>query len=472
MDTSDKRTEPIIEYERQPVPEKSLLGFKSFVWQYAGEHIAGTELMIGPLFVVHGVSAKDVIFGLIVGNLLAVLSWTFMTAPIATRMRLTLYYQLEKICGRKLVTLYDLANGAMFTLLAGAMITVSTTSLGAIFGVKMPGLYDRLPSGIGWILCIIVVGFLFSIVAAYGYKTLARFAAIAAPWMIVMFLAFGIIGLKNLGMNSWGEFWKIAETTIWKGGDPLPGQSKFTFWHVMFFAWFCNMAWHIGMADLSLFRYAKKSWYGIASAAGMYIGHFMAWISAGILYALQLKENPMNVDVLPGPLAQRACGLVGLICVIVAGWTTANPTLYRAGLAFQAIFPRSSRFKVTLVVGAIATIAGMFPGIVMKLLDFVALWGMILMPMGAVIFIDFWLFPKLKLRQNFAEFFGTSFNPAAGVAWLGTVAICSTLVLNGTIEIFFVSLPGWFLTGLIYIVISYLIQNRIKLDTINQKTAV
>jgi purine-cytosine permease-like protein len=239
----------------------------------------------------------------------------------------------------------------------------------------------------------------------------------------------------------------------------------------MFFAWFCNMAWHIGMADLSLFRYAKKSWYGIASAAGMYIGHFMAWISAGILYALQLKENPMNVDVLPGPLAQRACGLVGLICVIVAGWTTANPTLYRAGLAFQAIFPRSSRFKVTLVVGAIATIAGMFPGIVMKLLDFVALWGMILMPMGAVIFIDFWLFPKLKLRQNFAEFSDTSFNPAAGVAWLGTVAICSTLVLNGTIEIFFVSLPGWFLTGLIYIVISYLIQNRIKLDTINQKTA-
>jgi purine-cytosine permease-like protein len=425
--------------------------------------------MIGPLFVVHGVSAKDVIFGLIIGNLLAVLSWTFMTAPIATRVRLTLYYQLEKICGRTLVTLYDLANGAMFTLLAGAMITVSTTSLGAILGIKMPGLYDRLPSGIGWIICIIAVGFLFSIVAAYGYKTLARFATIAAPWMIVMFLAFGIIGLKDLGMNSWGEFWKIAETTIWKGGDPLPGQSKFTFWHVMFFAWFCNMAWHIGMADLSLFRYAKKSWYGVASAAGMYIGHFMAWISAGILYALQLKQDPTNVDVLPGPLAQRACGLVGLICVIVAGWTTANPTLYRAGLAFQAIFPKSSRFKVTLIVGAVATIAGMFPGIVMKLLDFVALWGMILMPMGAVIFIDFWLFPKLKLKQNFAELSGMSFNPAAGCAWLGTVAVCSYLVLNGTIEIFFVSLPGWFFTGIIYIAGSYLIQNSKKYLIISQR---
>ena len=47
----------------------------------------------------------------------------------------------------------------------------------------------------------------------------------------------------------------------------------------MFFAWFCNMAMHIGMADLSVFRFARKSWYGVATAAGMYLGHFMAWIA-------------------------------------------------------------------------------------------------------------------------------------------------------------------------------------------------
>ena len=92
------------EYEREPVPERARLGFRSFVGMYAGEHTAGTELMIGPLFVAAGVSAFDLLVGLFVGNLLAVLSWMFMTAPIATRARLTLYYQLEKICGRSLVT--------------------------------------------------------------------------------------------------------------------------------------------------------------------------------------------------------------------------------------------------------------------------------------------------------------------------------------------------------------------------------
>src|SRR3990170_8635924 len=94
------------EYEREPVPERALLGFKSFVGMYAGEHTAGTELMIGPLFVAAGVSAYDLIVGLLLGNLLAVLSWTFLTAPIATRQRLTLYCQLEKVCGRRLVVLF------------------------------------------------------------------------------------------------------------------------------------------------------------------------------------------------------------------------------------------------------------------------------------------------------------------------------------------------------------------------------
>ena len=49
------------EFEREPVPERARLGFKSFVGMYAGEHTAGTELMIGPLFVASGVSAFDLV---------------------------------------------------------------------------------------------------------------------------------------------------------------------------------------------------------------------------------------------------------------------------------------------------------------------------------------------------------------------------------------------------------------------------
>jgi purine-cytosine permease-like protein len=460
------------EFEREPVPEKSLLGFKNFVGMYAGEHCAGTELMLGPLFVAAGVSAYDLIVGLLLGNLLAVLSWTFLTAPIATHARLTLYYQLEKICGRQLVTLYNLANGVMFCFLAGSMITVSATAVGVMtqgtqLEFAMPQLDDVYPNSVGWVLAVLAVGVLVSFVAAYGYKFVSRVANIAAPWMVLVFLAFGFVGFREfLGatdteIHSASALWELASTHIWKGGDPLPGQVKFTFWHVVFFGWFCNMAMHVGMSDLTIFRYARHSWYGLATASGMYVGHYMAWISASILYALQLHNDPSNTDVLPGPLAYQAAGVAGLICVIVAGWTTANPTIYRAGLAFQAIMPSVSRYKVTLATGLIATIAGMFPAIAMKLLGFVAIYGMLLMPMGAVVFVDFYLLRKFGLESNYAEVSRKSFNWAAGLAWFITLGTCWYLVTYAGVDLFFVSLPGWFVAAILYIVLSKFYQRKV-----------
>jgi len=452
--------EPVNEYERERVPERALLGFKSFVGQYAGEHTAGTELMIGPLFVAAGVSAFDIVVGLLVGNLLAVLSWVFLTAPIATRARLTLYYQLEKICGRNLVTLYNLANGVMFCFLAGAMVTVNATAAGVWFDFRMPGLNDLYPNSIGWVIAVLIMGAMITFVAAYGYNFVARVANVAAPWMVLVFIAYGLVGLRQLGIDSPSGFWTKAQELVWRGGAPLPGQVKFTFWHVAFFAWFCNMAMHIGMADLSVLRYARKSWYAVATAAGMYLGHFTAWLAASVLYALQLHTTPENTAVLPGPLAYNACGVAGVICVIVAGWTTANPTIYRAGLAFQAIAPRSSRYRVTLLTGAIATLAGMFPAIAMKLLDFVALYGLVLMPMGAVVFVDFWLSRRLRFRANYAEFSGTRFNWAAGLTWILTLLSCLLAVNLGGIQIFFVGLPGWFFAAVVYVVLSRLYQRK------------
>ena len=222
MDIEEKQAKTSVadEFERQPVPQNALLGFKSFIGMYAGEHCAGTELMIGPLFVAAGVSAFDVVMGLFVGNALAVLSWMFLCAPIATRSRLTMYYQLGKICGRKLVTIYNLANGVMFCFLAGAMITVSATALGVWFDFKMPGLNDFYPNSIGWVLAVLVVWALISFIAAYGYKTVAKFANIAAPWMVLVFLAFGLIGLRDFindagkSVNSIGDIWQRSTCRI------------------------------------------------------------------------------------------------------------------------------------------------------------------------------------------------------------------------------------------------------------------
>jgi purine-cytosine permease-like protein len=317
---------------------------------------------------------------------------------------------------------------------------------------------------VGWVLAVLAVGVAISLVAAYGYAMVSRIANYAAPWMVLVFLAFGLVSLRQFivetgsTIESAGDLWTLANTHLWKGGDPLPGKVKFTFWHVTFFAWFCNMAMHIGMSDLSVLRYAKKSWYAVASAGGMYLGHFLAWLAASLLYALQLHLNPADTSVLPGPLAYRACGIAGLICVIIAGWTTANPTIYRAGLAFQAIMPKKSRFAVTIGTGLLATIAGMFPAFAMRLLDFVAIYGLLLMPMGAIVFVDFWLSKRMGFQSNYAEKAGFSFNWAAFLTWVVTLGMCVLLNIYGEMQIFFLSLPGWFLAVALYIALSKLTQ--------------
>ncbi|UZR93760.1 purine-cytosine permease family protein [Chondrinema litorale] len=481
MNIETSKTKPankaqgVNEYERERVPDSKLKGIGSFVGMYAGEHAAGTEFVIGPLFVAHGVSAVELVIGLLIGNLLAVLSWALICAPIAVKNRITLYYQLEKICGSKLVNFYNIANGLMFCFLAGSMIAVSATAIGIPFNMKMPGLNDFYPNSISWILAVFFVGAIITVVAMRGYEMVAKVANIAAPWMILVFLSAGIAVLPELGVSSIGEFWSVAKEKIWVGAT-ASDVSKFNFWHVTFFAWFANMAMHIGMADMSVLRYAKKWQYGFSSATGVYIGHYMAWIAAGILYSVvliqivpegyTLAEYLPQVTsgdlppVAPGPLAFNAAGLAGAICVVIAGWTTANPTIYRAGLAFQSIFPKQNRMQVTMIAGAVATIGAIFPALVMKLLDFVALYGLVLMPMGAVIFIDHYFMKKFNLHSNYAELAGIKFNAPAGIAWIVTLCICVGLNIFGGVEIFFLGLPGWFIAAILYIVSSKIAQKK------------
>lgn len=458
------QNEVVGEFERTPVPTSKLKSWKSFLGMYAGEHAAGTEFVIGPLFLTTGVSAFDLIIGLLLGNLMAVLSWRFLTASIGVRYRLTLYYQLEKICGNKLVVIYNFANGILFCFLAGAMITVSATAVGIPFDMAMPKLTDTLPNGPTWILIVLSLGVLISLIAAKGFATVSKAANWMSPVIVFGFLAAGIVSLNQLGVGSFSDFW-----ALWgEGSDPFPGQMKYTFWHVFFWSWFANAAMHIGMSDLTVFRYAKNPNAGWTTAAGMYVGHYMAWIAAALLYAVYLQspeaklllQNGEAPPVAPGPLAYNALGAFGILVVILAGWTTANPTIYRAGLAFQALLPKASTFWVTLLAGSVATLAGLFPSFAMKLLDFVALYGFILAPVGAIIVFEHYFYKPFGIIPHYAEKKGLTFNSSVLLAWLLAAGGFYFWSQSQGIFLSFMTLPAWLCCGLLFLVLSKQMQRR------------
>ncbi len=429
---------------------------------YAGEHAAGTEFVIGPLFLTAGVSAFDLIIGLLLGNFMAVLSWRYLTAEIAVKYRTTLYFHLEKIAGRKLVILYNLANGILFCFLAGSMITVSATAVGIPFDMEMPRLTDTMPNGITWVVIVLILGALIAVIAARGYDTVSKAANWMAPVIVIGFVAAGIVALGQLGVGSFSEFWNI-----WgQGSEPFPGQIKYTFWHVVIWSWFCNAAMHVGMSDLSVFRFAKRAQSGWTTAAGMYVGHYMAWIAAALLYAVYLRSpeaqtllgNGQAPSVAPGPLAYNALGVFGIIVVILAGWTTANPTIYRAGLAFQAILPKLSTFWVTIIAGALATVAGLFPAFAMKLLDFVAVYGFILAPVGAIIVFEHFFAEKTGIKAFYAEKSGTTFNTSVFLAWLLSGGLFYFISIQFGVFLSFLTLPAWMMAGVLYLVLSKAMQ--------------
>mgnify|MGYP003305541339 CR=1 FL=1 len=179
--------------------------------------------------------------------------------------------------------------------------------MGVPTGLEMPKLTDVMPKNISWIVIVIIIGSLTTWVAAKGYTMVSKAANWMSPIIILSFLACGIVAVSRLEINSFSDF-----ISIWgNGSKPFPGQIKYTFWHVCFWSWFANAAMHIGMSDLSVFRYAETPSAGWTTAVGMYIGHYIAWIAAALLYAVYIQSPEAQAflakgaapSVAPGPLA-------------------------------------------------------------------------------------------------------------------------------------------------------------------------
>ena len=184
--------------------------------------MAATEFVIGATFVSLGASTRDILFGLLIGIALAVLSWTFLTSPIAVQTRLSLYTYLNKIAGT-MTKLYNWANAIIFTVISAAMITVSASAVRLLFGI--PVQLNWYSTNISFILVVIGVGIVVVFVAIYGFSTVASFSGICAPWLFTLFFAGALALLPALSnwvigstsIASMKEFIMIGDHSIWKG---------------------------------------------------------------------------------------------------------------------------------------------------------------------------------------------------------------------------------------------------------------
>jgi MFS superfamily sulfate permease-like transporter len=183
----------------------------------------------------------------------------------------------------------------------------------------------------------------------------------------------------------------------------------------------------------------------------MLFGHYIAWIAAGIMgagAAVILGKTIVELD--PGDVAYYALGWSGFVIVIVAGWTTAITNLYRAGLAAQAIFSSFSRKKTTMVVGMAMVAIACFPFVFSQILPLLTYAGLLVVPVGAIVFAEHQLFPKIGYTRYWSKFQDFTHSLPALASWgLGLVFGFGLNFLD-VISFFYLFIPTWIFTIIVY----------------------
>lgn len=459
---SELYDKPIAEMDDEllPIPKHRLHGAGHFLGLYGAEHVAATEFVIGAAFVAMGASIKDILIGLLIGNALAAMSFWLITAPIAVKTRLSLYTYLDYHMGEKVSKIYNGANVLIFAAISAAMITVSATALRVLFEIP-PQVYPY-PTNIYFALIAASASVIAVLVAYFGFNVVAEFASICTPWLMMMFTAGGMVLIPSLNetltgyttLSSFSDFVNLAGATVFTGinaeGEPGIGMLE-----VAGFAWAANTFAHFGLIDMALLRYARKSIYGLCTGTGMMFGHYVAWISAALMGAATAQIMQLSIAVVsPGDVAYYALGATGFVIVIIAGWTTANPNLYRAGLAAQAVFPNIPRQKITLIVGAVVVVGSCFPFIYRSILPILAYAGLVLVPIGGIVFAEQHIFPRLGYKSNWHRLKGVKDNMPALITWGISLVFAFALNAINVIPFVYLFLPTWALSIICYTVLA------------------
>ena len=445
--------------EERPVPASRLSGLGDFLGIYGGEHSAATEFVIGALLVTWGVPAKELLVGLAVGNFLATLMYVLCTAPIAVDTRLSLFAYLRKVAGPWFQRAYNVVWGVTSIFYAAAMTAIASTSIKEVFA--LPVQLEWYPTSPGSVALTLALAAVTVFVAAYGFKGVAKFSSVCAPWMIAMFFCGAAVSLPVLcretgfgAVRGAGDFMRLLETHVFTGNVP-EGQAHLTWMHVAAFAWMCNLAYHAGLTDMSIFRFAKRKSYGWVGLYGMYVGHFFAWTCAGVMgatAALLAGKGLSQLD--SGAVAGSVLGTAGLLAVVAAGWTTATPNIYRAACSFATFAPRWTLRKLSFAVGAAIAALACFPA-VMRIDKIVNAAVLVLPSVGAICLVEHWLFPRIGLTRYWNLYSGRRVNPAALCAWLVSSAFAVAGMAFGWMHPFFLFLPTFLIAAVAYIALAW-----------------
>jgi cytosine permease len=108
----------------------------------------------------------------------------------------------------------------------------------------------------------------------------------------------------------------------------------------------------------------------------------------------------------------------------------------------------------------VTTAIACFPFVFTKLLSFVGIMGLMLVPIGAVIVTEHWIMPRLGMTRYWSNYRKNNINYAAVITWFASLALAFALEQSGTLHLFFLLTPVWLFATASYLLLASMMGAR------------
>ena len=215
-----------------------------------------------------------------------------------------------------------------------------------------------------------------TVTTIYGFRAIDRLALIAVPFLLLSLVAVVVLSLRKtpfselLAIEGEGITMPTAISAV--VGAAIVGV--------------------VLTPDLT--RYARNTRdCVVASFLGQGGGMSIAYIF-GMIPVLAWNElEPMTYMFMMG------FGVIALVVLVLATWTTNVINLYSVSLSCRASLPVGNYRNVTIVGGIVGTVAALV-GISENLIDFLIVMGLLVPPVAGVYLVDFFVFGRTDFSME------------------------------------------------------------------------
>jgi cytosine permease len=350
------------DYERAPVPEMKQKAWYNMGLVWGGVAACLACLMVGGIvgsMLPLGPAAIAVVCGCLITTVIG-----SICAVVGGRLNLSTAMITRFAFGDwgVYVVAFILALGSYgwFAVQLGMFGETVRASMGIMTGVT--------PGTVGLYLAIIIGGILMISSAFLGYRALAWLSYIAVVPIVLLMIASVVIVLTT---HPWSELLAHAPA------NPAP---------MMVVIGIIGGGFMVGAVitpDVS--RYAKGAGH---SVGGVILGFFA--FQAVIMYMGVILGHAVGEWDIIKVMIGLGWGLIAMVVLVLAQWTTNDNNLYSAALAFAVVFRRWPKWVITLSVGGIGIILALL-GIYGALVNWLLVICILIPPIAGVYIADYFI---------------------------------------------------------------------------------